>query len=194
MSLTLVTPPSAGSEPILLDEVKLQVLQGLDVDDSFLATIAIPAARDRAETITGRVFLTQTWDLYLDAWPCGGIDLPLPPLRSVTHVKYLNTSGVLTTLTVNTDYVVDAPAGPRCRRGRVTLPPGAVWPATYSQANAIVVRFIAGYGAAEDVPPMLKTAMLLDAGAFYVHRESVPVKMPGDDTYWSFRSHPMRAA
>lgn len=196
MPLTLFTPPVGF--PVSLDEVKHQVQQGGPVDDGYLGVVLIPAATERAEIATGRALLTQTWDLTLDAWPCEGyIDLPRPPLVSVTHVKYYNTAGVLTTLTATTDYVVQS--GSRRRRGRIGLPVNGSWPALYDQQGAIVVRFVAGYGSAEAVPPLIRAGILLDVATLYANRENAIVgtivaELPyaSRQMYWSHRSHPVQ--
>ncbi len=111
MPLTLVTGPTV--EPITVEEVRLHVLQGQDVDDAYLGGIVIPAARDRMELATGRAAMTQTWDLVCDQFPGDGyIEISKPPLQSVTHLKYKDTAGTLQTWAA-TNYIVDAPAGPR---------------------------------------------------------------------------------
>ena len=196
MPLMLITAPVG--EPITLAEAKLQVQQFSAVDDGLLSAIMIPAARDRCEDATQRALLTQTYDLYLDGFPSGSsIVLPKPPLRSVTSVQYYDTGGTLQTLTLSTDYLVQAPAGARCQRGRIALPQSGTWPATISQIGAVIIRFVCGYGAAVDVPPALKAAMLLDIGRLYANREDVitgtiMASLPDGvhATYWRYRSHP----
>lgn len=200
MPLTLVTAPTV--EPITVEEVKLHVLQGQDVDDGYLGGIVIPAARDRMELATGRAGMTQTWDLVCDQFPGDGyIEIPKPPLQSVTHLKYKDTAGTLQTWAA-TNYIVDAPAGPRCRRGRLGLAFSKIWPIIYGQVGDIQVRFICGNLPADGVPPMLKWAMLLDCGTMYAHREDVLsgrgaalVQLPTSAAriYRSFRSHPTQS-
>lgn len=198
---TLITPPTG--EPLSLAEAKAQVQQGTSVDDSLLGNILIPTVRDRCEIETRRRLLTQTWDLILDAFPaCDAIEIPHPPLVSVTYVKYYNTAGTLTTLTVNTDYKVQAPSGPRAGRGRVYLPFSVTWPATLAEPGAVLIRFVCGYGAAADVPPLLKQAMLLDLGTLYANREgvisnqwgSVELPMGVRAIYGNYRSYPTQRA
>lgn len=155
----------------------------------------ITAVRERAELATQRALITQTWDLVLDQFPCDGfIEIPKAPLSSITHVKYRDTGGTLQTWT-STNYVVEAPAGPRARRGRVALAFGVTWPATYGQAGDVQVRFISGYGAASAVPSLLKQAMLIDLAMLYEQREQVitgtiVAELPGgvSDIYWSYKS------
>ena len=154
----------------------------------------ITAARQRAEVATSRQLITATWDWYLDAWPYGRVlEIPKPPLLSVTHVKYLNASGTLTAMTVTTDYTVSAPAGPRARRGRVSLAYGVSWPSARAVPDTIVVRFVAGYGATgSTVPAILRQAMLIDLSTLHEHRddavEAVPTPLFAERIYATYRS------
>jgi uncharacterized phiE125 gp8 family phage protein len=133
----------------------------------------IQAARDRAEQATDRAMLTQTWDLVLDAFPDEDwIEIPKPPLVSVTSVKYLDSTGVLQTWPA-ANYLVEAPAGPRCRRGRLSLAYGISWPSTFGQIKDVTIRFVCGAATAAGIAPLLRQAMLLDIGTLYVNRESV---------------------
>lgn len=164
------------------------------VDPELLRKIA--ASRHRGELATQRAFITQTWDLLLDAPPnAPWIEIPKAPLQGITHLKYRDSAGVLQTWDAS-NYVVEAPAGPRARRGRLGLAFGATWPITLGQIGDIQIRFVAGYGAAADVPALLREAMLLDAAMLYAQRETVitgtiVAELPGGshDIYWSFKSH-----
>jgi uncharacterized phiE125 gp8 family phage protein len=134
----------------------------------------ITAARDRFEGATRRAGITQTWDWILDAFPCGDyLELPKPPLQSVTSVKYYDTGGTLQTWSTD-NYVVEAPAGPRASRGRISLKQSCVWPVAIAQRGAVQIRFVCGYGAAASaVPARLRSAMLLDVATQYAQREDV---------------------
>jgi uncharacterized phiE125 gp8 family phage protein len=116
----------------------------------------IKAARVSAETLTRRALITQTWDLYLDQFPCGAIHIPKPTLQSVSAITYLDNDGVEQTLAAD-QYLVDAKAEP----GRILPAYGLTWPVARRQANAIKVRFVAGYGAAAAVPDGIKQWMKL---------------------------------
>lgn len=144
---TLVTPPVA--EPVDQAEVKKHLRVTDSADDDQIDALII-SERQTAENFCNRAFLTQTWKLFLDDFPdvsiCnpyGSIWLPRPPLQSVTHVKYYNTSGTLTTLTVNTDYMVDNDNAEL--HGRVYLPYNISWPVVQARAKAVEIQFLCGW-------------------------------------------------
>jgi uncharacterized phiE125 gp8 family phage protein len=197
MPLTLITAPQV--EPLSLDEAKQQVQQTSNVDDALIRSIWIPAVRERGEIATRRAFIRQVWSLVLDAFPaCDWIEIPKPPLITVDAFTYLDADGVTQTLVAGTDYVVTAPMGPRCARGRVALMPGKSWPVAQARIGAVQIQFTCGYGAvSSSVPSALKAAMLLDLGRLYANREEAvlsnwsAVELPGGAkaTYLSYRSH-----
>lgn len=171
MSLSLVTAPVV--EPLPIDVVQQHVRVGTDDEKTLIEAYLIPAARGRAEHETRRQLITATWDLYLDGFPaCGWIDVPKPPLQSVTSITYVDTAGVTQTW-VASNYIVSAPAGPHANRGRITLAYNISWPSIRSQADAVKVRFVAGYGVNPSaVPALLRQGLLLDVGTMFAFRES----------------------
>lgn len=136
--LTLITRPAC--EPITLAEVKGQ----LGIPDTAHDTVIsrrIVEAREWAETWTRRAFLTQTWDLYLDAFP-DEIQVPLGPLQSVTAITYTDSDEAAQTL-APADYQVNT-AG---LFGRVKPAVGKSWPsASLESYNPVAVRFVSGFG------------------------------------------------
>jgi uncharacterized phiE125 gp8 family phage protein len=171
---TLVTPPSG--EVLSLDEAKHQCQLELtdDAHDAFLIG-AIAAAVDAAEDRTGLQFLPATWMRTLDRWPCERwIELPRPPLISVTSITYVDLAGVTQTFAAS-NYVVDAPAGRTVRRGRVGLKSGVVYPSAQAELNAIRVTYLAGYANADQVPARLKQGMKMLIGHWFANRETVMV-------------------
>lgn len=129
----------------------------------------IATARQQAELELRRSLITQTLDLYLDKFP--GVDywltdrrnqrddddvILLPPLQSVSTITYVDTAGATQTLAAD-QYLVDAVSQP----ARIAPAYGVSWPSTRDQANAVKVRFIAGYGAAAAVPACVKQWMLV---------------------------------
>jgi uncharacterized phiE125 gp8 family phage protein len=168
---SLVTAPTRRA--LTLDEAKQQVRRThVTDDDAWLDGIGIPAVEDRAQQSTDRQLVTATWDMLLDRFPGGRyIEIPKPPLQSVLALTYVDPDGIVQTLS-EYSYEVEAPVGPRCKRGRVILNPDETWPSIRYQPNAVTLRFVAGYGATGAyVPGRLKMGMLLDLGTLYEHRE-----------------------
>jgi uncharacterized phiE125 gp8 family phage protein len=163
MALKLIT--AAAAEPVTLAEAKAH-LRATDAEDALIGTLILAArqALDGRDGILGRALMEQTWELVLDAFPCPSIDIPLPPLKSVTSVKYIDADGVEQTL-AEAAYTVDADSEP----GRVVVVDA--WPPTKAVPNAVRIRFVAGYADATSVPDGLKAAMLLHIGDLYVNRE-----------------------
>lgn len=164
--LTLVTPPAA--EPVSLAEAKQHCRVDTADDDALIAALIV-AARQYVEAVTWRQLITATYDLALDGFPRGPvIELPRPPLQSVTSVTYTDAAGVSAVLAPS-DYLVDTTAFV----GRLVLGAGRSWPAfTPRPVNAVVVRFTAGYGGAAAVPQAITQAILLLVGHYYEHREA----------------------
>jgi uncharacterized phiE125 gp8 family phage protein len=54
--------------------------------------------------------------------------------------------------------------------GLICFAYGKSWPATYPETNAVRIRFVAGYGAAADVPCEIKHAILLKVADLYEYR------------------------
>ncbi len=196
MALSLHTAPVG--QALDLAAVKLQCRMGdLTDEDAYFAGVLIPAVADRAEASTRRALLTQTWDWVLDAFPREPfLEIPRPPLVSVTFVHYVDTAGVTQTWSASA-YLVQTPAGARCARGRIALPFAGVWPVTLDQMGAVTIRLVAGYGAGSDIPPLLTMAMLMDVGTLFENRESVltgprqqAIQMPSStqDIYRTYRS------
>lgn len=166
LGLVTVTPPAL--EPVSLDDALLHCRITATEESPTIARL-IAAAREYAEGISGRAFLTQTLELTLDDWPeRDTIKLPKPPLQSVTSIKYTDADGTETTVDAG-DYVVDASS----TVGRVTPADGVTWPTvSLLPLGAIRVRYVAGYGAARsDVPAHLAQAVLLLVGYWFEHRE-----------------------
>jgi len=167
MRLRLVTAPA--ETPITLAEAKLQVKETTTDRDAELTAMLATAAEqlDGRAGVLGRALVTQTWELLLDRFPCGDcIEIPLPPLQSVTSITYVDANGATQTLATSV-YGVD----PACEPGAVYLKHGQEWPITRDDRNAVTIRFVAGYGNAAAVPERLKSAMKLHIADLDANRE-----------------------
>ncbi len=165
----IVTPPS--TDPVSLAEAKAHLNVDHADDDAMIAAM-ITAATQHAETFTGRAFIDQTWDLMLDAFPAGTIEVRKPPLLEVVSVVYDDNAGAEQTIDAST-YVVDAISSP----ARL-IPVSGSWPASTASTNGVRIRFRAGYldtgvsPASANVPQAIKSAILMETAAFYMQRET----------------------
>lgn len=167
INITLVTAPAF--EPITLQEAK-DHLRVDSTDEDALIEALITAARQYVERRCGLALFTQTWDWFLDEFPSCDMQVPRPPLQSVTYIKYYDTDGTLQTLSASI-YQVDSSARP----GRIALAENQTWPLLQSQKlSAVQVRFVSGYTASTigEIRPIVQ-AMLLLIGHWYEHREEV---------------------
>ena len=191
MSLILVTAPAM--EPVTLIEAKLHLRVDHDTENTLINGY-IELARLEVEKITRRALITQTWDLWMDAFPDDDeLKLPKPPLQSITSIKYYDVNNVEATMS-SSDYFVDMKSTP----GRVGLASGKSWPGTaLRDLSGVVIRFVAGYGSLNtDVPRNQRLAMMLLIGHYYENREAssqsvfqLPMGVEAllsDDRVWSF--------
>jgi len=178
METTLKTAPT--KEPVSLDEVKqhLRIELELTDHDDYLTTL-IKDAREYAEELTWRKFITQTWYAYYDDWPCYNyFELPFGSLQSVTAIKYTDTDAAELTWS-SAEYIV----GIDYQKGRVTLDDGYTWPnVVLYPSNPIEVEFKCGYGAAAtDVPANIKKAMKIMIADSFENREDIVIGMSVHD-------------
>lgn len=193
MSVVVITPP----EPIVSLELAKKNLRVDHDDDDELIQLHIAAAQasiDGPDGWLGRAIGPQELELRLDgfyaadwrvgmygdyAWETGWagvslgrwpfarrIALPFPPFVSVTSITYEDASGVDQVLT---------PTGWQASEEGVEPAFGAQWPSGRVAANAVRVRYQAGYVDAQGqpaVPARFKQAVLLMVGSLYANRES----------------------
>lgn len=171
MSLQLVTPPAG--EPVSLAEAKLHLRVDGGEDDLLIGSL-ITAARQAAETITHRQFITARWKLVMDAFAGQAVLIHKSPLISVVAVEYLDMAGLVQTMPPS-HYTVDAASEP----ARLTPIFGQTWPPTLPQIGAVSVTFDAGYGVAGAVPEGIKSWIKLRVGSLYAHREEMSVLTRG---------------
>lgn len=163
MGLRKVT--DAAAEPLTLAEAKAHLNVFETSRDTYITTL-IGVARTWCEEYLQRSLIDTTWELTLDAFPTA-IKLPRPRVRSVTTLQYIDTSGNLQTLNSNS-YKLDDKSEP----GWIVPAYGYSWPSTRDDVNAVIVTYVAGYGAnAAAVPLPIKQWILLALGTMFDNRE-----------------------
>lgn len=175
MRLHRLTPPAA---PVLtLEEAREQIrvdrieTAPIAAEDALIEAFVQSATDelDGRDGWLGRALVTQTWRMTLDAWPAGGvIEVPLPPLQSVTSIVYVDEGGATVTLAPSA-YRVITDGEP----GLIEPVYGTRWPAVRRQTGPIAITFVAGYGNAAAVPEIIKQYIRHRIGQFYEHREAV---------------------
>jgi uncharacterized phiE125 gp8 family phage protein len=167
MLKTLLVTDSA-IEPVSVAEVKNHLRITDNYEDTLISGL-IASARRIVEQYTRRSLVNQTWRLYRDDFPYSDtIELPFPPLVSVTHVKYYDQDEALQTLSPS-QYQTDNRSTP----GLIVLSEDGAWPLTEGdKVNAVEIEFIAGYGAtAAAVPSPIRLAITHLVCHWFEHRE-----------------------
>lgn len=163
-----VTAPAV--EPVSASEAKAHCRVEISDDDS-LITALIVAARQVVESRVQRALVTQTLDLTLEYFPWDNrrIVIPNPPLQSVTTLKYYDGEGTLQTWdSANYRVLTGTP-------GQIVPAYNVDWPSIRDMPEAVVIRYVAGYGVAANVPQSLKQAILLLVGHWYENREAANI-------------------
>lgn len=143
-------------------------LTGISAEDDLLNAI-IYAGIEHVQNLTGRKLLTQTWEYYLDEFPDDSIKIPFGNLQSVTSIKYKDSDATETTLTENTDYLVECNED---QTGNIVLPYGESWPSfTAYPSKPITIKFVCGWTTADLVPYAIKAALKLICADMYENRE-----------------------
>lgn len=161
MNLRVITAPT--EEPVSTETAKLFLRVDASAEDTLIASL-IKAAREKGEELSRRAFVTQTLEMIVDDFPPNyALKVARPRLQSVTSVTYYDEDN---NSAVWTDYVVNARSEP----GTIifdSLPSVALM-----ESGGVVVRFVAGYGAASAVPERIKNLILSLVAYWYENRES----------------------
>jgi uncharacterized phiE125 gp8 family phage protein len=124
----------------------------------------------------GRALRPQTWELRLpdfyscrdgwSRWGNGAIELPYPPLSSITSIKYDDGAGAEQTLAEGSQFRVLGLGAV----GKQAVAPlyGASWPATRNDVESVRIRYVAGYpaGASDQMPKPIRQAVALGVRMF----------------------------
>lgn len=175
MTLLQITAPVA--KPVTLAEVKKHLnIETGDFDDVLNIYIGSAVANlDGRDGWLGRALTEQTWELRVDSFHvgsgCGEIKLPLPPLKSVGSVKYIDLSGTLQTV----DPTLYQTTGGGFGKSVLSPVYGQFWPATRFQREGVRIQYTCGYGATgcELLPDPIKHGLLLAIGGSFENREAL---------------------
>lgn len=121
----------------------------------------------------GVAFMPQTWDYVAEKFPPGSavLELPRPPLASITSVTYFDNDGTEQTLTEDTDFVTFKP---HRLPGFITPVVNEFWPVVQAlRIDGVTVRFVAGFADAANVPAQAKHAILMMGAHWNENREAV---------------------
>jgi len=179
METKLITPPAVLPFTVLDIKYHLRIADD-DNSKDVMFTQLIRSAVERVKEDTGRVLITQTWDLIFESWDeliwkdrlCGiKRILPFGLCQSVSSIKYKNEDKTVSEVSqdyyevsgLNTDdgaKIVFQCAG------------GFDYPAVY-EVEPITVRIVSGYGTSGNtVPEQIQTAIKIIVSDFYDGEDS----------------------
>lgn len=177
MSLVLIEAPEV--EPVLLEDVKGHLAVDSNDFDSLLHSyiVAVRQHLDGATGILRRAIVRQTWELRLRAFP-DVLELPLPPLQSITSISFVDTNGETQTISPSA-YQVGGIGG--AQPGCIVPAFGTQWPAARDVPESVKIRFVCGYpgdgGSPEDlranIPGPLRQAIMELVADLWANRENV---------------------
>lgn len=176
--MTWETTTGPAAEPLTAEEVKTFLrISSSSTDHDALIELLITAAREWAESGTGRLCLSQTIKQYWDTWPTQygpnhqalGWCLGLAPVSSVTSIQYLDEDGATQTW-ATTNYTADTKSKP----ARIVPTDDVTYPDLDDAPNAVIVTYVAGHATPADVPAKVKGAMLQKIAFWYENPEDIP--------------------
>lgn len=185
-------------EPVTLAEAKNHLRVDFNEDNALILGL-ISSARQQAEQICRRAFMTQTWLVTLDKFPAPGQNIgsanwygpqwgaspgPLTTLNpdgSTGYEIYLPYSPLqsIDSITyVDVDGVTQTLRPSAYKVDSVSEPArilpayGTAFPTTRNEINAVQIMLTAGWSSVAQVPAPIKSWMFLRLGAMYENRES----------------------
>lgn len=161
MRLILLDGPV--NEPLTAAEVRARSNIGSEISDAVIDAYIIASRQmiDGADGYLGRALITQTWQGNIDQFPSSSCDsgriyIPLPPLQQLVELSYLDANGIPTVVAEGNYQVVMGP------RPYIVPVYNSAWPSVTTRADAISIKFTAGYGDdGDDVPEPIRTAISL---------------------------------
>ncbi|MDI3335870.1 phage head-tail connector protein [Defluviimonas aestuarii] len=158
-NLRIKTPPASLAVDV---ETAREHLSVTESDDNYLIQQYIEAAigyLDGWTGILGRALMPQTWEMVLETFPAGCIEIPLGPVTAIDSITYLDEDGssqVMNSSLYQTD-MTDAGA-------RIRAPEG--WPSVGDYLGAVTVQWQAGTGC----PAAIRAAILIMVSDMFNNR------------------------
>jgi uncharacterized phiE125 gp8 family phage protein len=146
-------------------------------DDDDLIEAQVEAAQRVVEEYCNLRLVTQTVKEYFDDFPLSNVvplHLSLNPVQSISSVTYTDLDGNTTTWDSSL-YQTDTIGKP----ARIMPIYAGEYPDTQDyNLNAVAVTYVAGYGAAADVPKPIRQAILLMVTEMYENRMDKVRQLP----------------
>jgi uncharacterized phiE125 gp8 family phage protein len=153
-------------EPITVTELKNYARIDGNQEDSILSSI-IKGTRLLVENYINRALIEQTITMQMDFWPSNQIELPRPPLISITSIQMLDEDGIAITYSSSNYYTIT-----NATPGRLIIKNSTSFPRNldrYYGGHQII--YTAGYGStATYIPDAIKEGMKAWATMIYDSR------------------------
>jgi len=183
--MTIQTITAPVYEPVSRAEAKDWCrIEASNTSHDAVIDMLIQSMREDVENLTHRAFIQRTLKLTLSDWPQDSdfgptIELPFPPLISVSSFQYRDADGVLQTLATS-QYVVHT-----WREPAWIVPEWEVtWPTIRILPDALQITYVAGYspgsppdeqGSQDALPAKLKLWMQARLVTIFENREQLIV-------------------
>ena len=166
MSYSLISVDGTATDIISIDEINTHLRLDGTSEDTYISAL-LEASLEFIEHETDRDFIEKTYDEIRPCFPrCKGeIYLKKPPLKTVTSVKYYDTSNVLQTWDA-ANYIVRTPS---VLSGYIVPAANIYWPSTIERDDAVTIRYTTS---PTIIPATLKHCIKLLCGLYYENREA----------------------
>ena len=192
---------AAPTQPAMSVEYARRHIRAIGHQDDVMIASWIGAATSWFDEQTSRQLITSTREVWMDTFPMDyyglavgpglglglwgfgaglRIELPHPPLQQVLSIKYIDSNGVLQSVSDGGSpdlplYQFKAPAGPYARRGWVEPLPATSWPIVqWQNSGAVRIQYTCGYG--DDmttIPDLILGVIAYLVGNFDQYRTSI---------------------
>ena len=161
-----------GAPAVVLQEAKDYLRVDYDLEDDVIDT-AILAVQDQLvppEGWLGRTLTDATYRLDLPEF-ASEIVLPAPPFKAIESFEYVDTDGVMQS--VDPDLYEVTGGDPAV----IVLGRNKTWPCDvdHTRPDAVQIKFTAGYGAATDVPSVIRQWIMYQVAQIHDLRQPVVV-------------------